>query len=221
MSGGLTANSTPDFFDPVSQSIGLPVSEPPALYNSSGVPITDADASPNTATIQNVPEPAPALQPVAPMPVAPPAQPAPQKPEPLLTGFTPPPPAWIPATQDETNQLTPVTPTEHTPFTVDAPDSTRTLAEIEAAVHESEKVQSNAESTVDDARDQVLQALNSQTLPAEPVQSLGAQPLGEPLRPAVMPSQPPAQAPADPNAPPPVPPPIPFNFGTPPPPPQQ
>ena len=124
--------------------------------------------------------------------------------------------------------------------------STKTLSEIEAAVHEHELATGEH---LDVARDEVSRALSSQPAAPVPVQSLGAQPLGDPLRPAE-PSYPvaqpvpgfadvlsqmiPAAAPAptpvpapisampevnDPTAPPPVPPPIPFSFG--PQPPQQ
>ena len=240
----LSTNSNEELlgYDPnTTISGGLPTAEPAVLFNNSGIPVTnDAPkqetpvAEPETPAPIEIPQPAPVE-----------AKPAARKPEPLLTGFTPPPPAWVPATQDETNQLTPITPNQPAPFTIQSPDTTKTLAEIEEAVHlaESSQPYSVAEPTLDDARDQVLQAINSQTLPPEPVQALGAQPLGDPLRqpdtfssvlnqvippapgmpgPLTLPVPPPeTNTVNDPTAPPPVPPPIPFNFGTPPPPPQQ
>lgn len=138
-------------------------------------------------------------------------------PEPIVTGLTPPPPAWVPPTPE--------------PMPASEP---QTLSEIEAAVN------STHVAHLDDARSAVEQALSqSPNVPApEPIQALNAQPLGGELHPA---DQPPAgfvpaptvtppvptqelptpatptppQAPQviDPNAPPPVPPPIPFQFG--------
>ena len=120
--------------------------------------------------------------------------------EPLLTGFTPPPPAWVPATQDAGNQfnnpepvavtvpeLTPEpAPEQETvtePVAVIAPEAVpvleqpKTLAEIEQAVHAAEGEH------LDSVRDEVERALNSQPGAPERVQALGAHPLGEPLHP--------------------------------------
>lgn len=77
-----------------------------------------------------------------------------------MAGFTPPPPSWVPSD-----------PSQHTPGTA------QTLSEIEAAVHAVKPA------TLNDARDEVSKALNSQPPVPQPVQALGAQPLGEPLRP--------------------------------------
>lgn len=120
--------------------------------------------------------------------------------EPLLTGFTPPPPAWVPATQDAGNQfnnpepvavtvpeLTPEpAPEQETvtepvaviaPEAVPVPEQPKTLAEIEQAVHAAEGEH------LDSVRDEVERALNSQPGAPERVQALGAHPLGEPLHP--------------------------------------
>ena len=120
--------------------------------------------------------------------------------EPLLTGFTPPPPAWVPATQDAGNQfnnpepvavtvpeLTPEpAPEQETvtepvaviaPEAVQVPEQPKTLAEIEQAVHAAEGEH------LDSVRDEVERALNSQPGAPERVQALGAHPLGEPLHP--------------------------------------
>ncbi|MDL2341522.1 MAG: hypothetical protein QFB87_00380 [Patescibacteria group bacterium] len=216
LGGTLTANSSPEGLDPANDALGIPAEAPPALLNR---------PSPQT----EVPAPTEAEKPASS-----------QKYEPLLTGFTPPPPLWVAATQDAGNQL------NDTPASADA--GGKTLAELESEVH------STHGESLDTARDEVLRALSSQPMAPEPVQSLGAQPLGDPLRPAETTATgnsftdvlnqviPPAPGPeavltpltpfhpyapegnteaitpqvTDPNAPPPVPPPIPFNFGTPP-----
>ena len=106
--------------------------------------------------------------------------------EPLLTGFTPPPPAWVPATQDAGNQFNNAEPVAETvtepvvvitPEVVPVPEQPKTLAEIEQAVHAAEGEH------LDNARDEVERALNSQPGAPERVQALGAHPLGEPLHP--------------------------------------
>ena len=152
-------------------------------------------------------EPTPALEPAF---VAKPAVTKPKF-EQSMAGFTPPPPAWVPSA-----------PAQNTVYTA------KTLSEIEDAVHNGDA------GNLDSARDEVARALNSQSIPPEPVQALGAQPLGGPLHPtldlaplaptaAVNLPVPPPEASAvpsdnDPTAPPPVPPPIQFTFGSPPPP---
>ena len=106
--------------------------------------------------------------------------------EPLLTGFTPPPHAWVPATQDAGNQFNNSEPVPATapeletvtaPEVVPIPERPKTLAEIEQAVHAAEGEH------LDNARDEVERALNSQPGAPERVQALGAHPLGEPLHP--------------------------------------
>ena len=118
--------------------------------------------------LQNGPQPAllnrqePSPQPT---PDPAPTPPLPTPPElPSARDFTPPPPDWSPAPKP-TDKLN--------------VDTTRTLSEIEAAVYSSEQPQ---EESLDDARDEVMRALNSQPASPEPLQALGAQPLGEPLR---------------------------------------
>ena len=211
LGGTLTANSRPETLDPAVNPLANPSETETGLLNRT-----------------------------EPMP---PSEPAPKKtitrqPEAVMTGFTPPPPSWVAATQDASNQF-------NNPVVTPVIDSSQTLAEIEAAVHAA------PEASLDTARDEVMRALSSQPSPPEPIESLGAQPLGEPLRPVdtavantaaapsfsdvlhqVIPPDPtggamPPPAPVveqpsvtDPTAPPPVPPPIPFNFGSAPPPPQ-
>lgn len=106
--------------------------------------------------------------------------------EPLLTGFTPPPPAWIAATQDASNQLNDPNnlPEAITPGLADIHiDTLGTLSEIEDAVHQAESGNEQTGQKLDDVRDEVERALSSQPAPPPAVQALGAQPLGEPLRP--------------------------------------
>lgn len=234
LGGALTANSDPENMDYSNDLLGTSSVPPQPLLNRQRAP------APQPPTLPTFTPTTPYEQPTPPEPIWPaaPVPPAAPKFEPLLTGFTPPPPAWVPATQDATNQLNDPTP----PATVYAD---RTLAEIEA------DVRSSHIETLDVARDEVTRALNSQPSSPEPVQALGAHPLGEPLHefdtpsaspmtvpplafndilnqvippaPSVAPAPLPAPTPTvtDPSAPPPVPPPMPFNFGTPTPPPQQ
>lgn len=207
LGGTLTANSTPEMLDPTTDPLSLPAVEQALLSHDGHVTSSE--------------------QPVA---VVPPASepPAAAAPTPIVTGFTPPPPAWVPPTDpavpaaDPAPAIPEVTPTE-------------TLTEIESAVH-SPHIETP---TLDTARDEVLKALNSTPPAPEPIQALNAQPIdlnptNEPAEQAAAPPAstafdptafgvvddpelPPATAQAnDPNAPPPVPPPIPFQFGTPP-----
>lgn len=87
--------------------------------------------------------------------------PSPQpKVEQPTAGFTPPPQSWVPS---DLSQSTPTT--------------AKTLSEIEEAVHSGDLT------LLDDARGEVARALTSQPMPPQPVQALGAQPLGDPLHP--------------------------------------
>ncbi|MBC7708053.1 hypothetical protein H7Y63_02415 [Polaromonas sp.] len=229
LGGTLTANSQPEQLDPGNDILGVSDTPPPALLSRTPDP---------------TPEPMTVIEPKAEEHIAAPTPPAPaSRPEPLLTGFTPPPPSLVAAMQDAGNQF-------NAPQPQPEPDAVeKTLAELEAEVH-SPHVEAEAPESLDTARDEVMRALSSQPLPPEPVQALGAQPLGDPLRPidtvetasvptssfsdvlnqvippaptdSTMPIPPATPLPTpqpqvnDPNAPPPVPPPIPFNFGTPP-----
>jgi hypothetical protein len=120
---------------------------------------------------------------------------------PVGSAFTPPPPSWTPPSQP-------------------LGDNDRTLTELEESI---DSPHIKAES-VDEARDEVSQALNDTagSLP-EPIQALGAQQIGGDLHPAngtAAGSSDDNSTPqvSDPTAPPPVPPPIPFQFGNPSPP---
>ncbi|MDB5168725.1 MAG: hypothetical protein JWO41_81 [Candidatus Saccharibacteria bacterium] len=190
LGGQLTANSEPEALDPTSDPLSLPAVDAPLLDHTS----PRADEAPTLPEL-------------------------PKLPDPVITGMTPPPPAWVPPT---------------------AP-GTQTLSEIEASVHAQEEVTppepSSVDAGLDAARDEVLKALGTSDSPPvpepapaapAPIEPMTDDPelaalLGQPIPtmpiPGQMPPAPTDAAPApqvnDPNAPPPVPPPIPFNFGGP------
>ena len=187
-----------------------PESELPSLPPTPPAPVFDVLAQ---TEVPPSPAPLPELPMLPPAPAAPQVV-APSTYEPVITGLTPPPPAWVPPSPAPA----PVTPTQ-------------TLSEIESAVNSSHVAH------LDDARSAVEQALSQSDAPfvPQPIQALNAQPLGGQLHPdeqpgpgvaPVQPLTPAPQAPAaplapvqqpqviDPNAPPPVPPPIPFQFGS-------
>jgi len=127
-------------------------------------------------------EPAPAAEATPPESIAPPETVVPPVPKPtqptqptqLLTGFTPPPPTWVPPFEDALNNGSPQ-PVEPAPVVVDNSD---TLAEIEQAVHSP-----HLSSDLNTARDEVMKALSDSAAGApEPIQALNAQPLGDALR---------------------------------------
>ncbi len=232
MGGTLTANSRPEY------EISEPSPDPLSLPSINEAPLLSRDSQP-AAPVEATPPPPFA----APVPIQS------TQPTPLLTGFTPPPPAWVPPYEDPLHNGSPEPPSRW-------PDDSETLADIEQSVHSP-----HLTTEVTSARDEVMRALNdtSPELP-EPIAALNAQPLGGDLHdpvdftqmvqpsPAftdalqqVIPAVPGVAQPTgygdvvlpppqslppssssvtDPTAPPPVPPPIPFNFGTPPNPPQ-
>lgn len=195
LGGKLTANTEPEGLDPANDPLGV---------------------KPNTdAQLLSRPEPKEMPQPSVDLPQ--PVDPTPHSASgPVLPGFTPPPPAWVPPS------ASPQTDESHE----------KTLSEIETSVNSIHLGSAN----VEDARSEVEKALNSLPPQPEPVQALGAQPMVDSLNtqpqasPAftdvlaqAIPAAPPAsqeppqmQQPqvVDPTAPPPVPPPIPFNFGS-------
>jgi len=140
-------------------------------------------------------------------------QPAPFTPSPLLSdqpapGFTPP-PVWTP----------PAPSPDPVPAAPPASSDDRTLIELEESV-DSPHIKTES---VDEARDEVKQALDDGSPPpAEPIQGLGAQQMGGDLHPAAdtsaLSDDSASPQVSDPTAPPPVPPPIPFQFGNPSPP---
>jgi nanoRNase/pAp phosphatase (c-di-AMP/oligoRNAs hydrolase) len=194
MGGTLTANSRPEYemsevsLDPLS----LPSVSPTPLLNRSD-------------------EPAPAPEPTLPRPITMPPEaegppspapvPQPTPPTQILTGFTPPPPAWVPPFDNALNNggsaaesafsapapqvptvsveppaaAAPPAPAEPIDAAFNGPE---TLAEIEESVHSP-----HVDSNLNLARDEVMQALNgSADATPEPIQALNAQPLGDDLR---------------------------------------
>ncbi len=159
MGGTLTANSRPEYemsessLDPLS----LPSVSPSPLLNRSDEPVPAAEETPPESITPNEA-------------VVPP----PPKPTQILTGFTPPPPTWVPPFEDALNNGSPQ-PVEPAPIVTDNSD---TLAEIEQAVHSP-----HLSSDLNTARDEVMKALSdSAAVAPEPIQALNAQPLGEDLR---------------------------------------
>ena len=227
-------------YDPMMDAPTLPQAEPPQLLGHHNDSLPQGGMPSFSATTEPVPgQPAFALpgqssafggppsggffaapEPPTPMPTPDP-MPAPT---PAPTPEPTPAPAWTPPAEPPQALASPVgndttladlEAAVHSPSTPvpDTPD--KTLADLEAAVDSAH----TAPQGLDAARDEVDRALSgsSDVTTDEPIQSLGAQPLGMELHPAPAPESP-AIAPQviDNNAPPPVPPPIPFQFGNPP-----
>ena len=155
MGGTLTANSRPEYemTDSSLDPLSLPSVSPSPLLNRSDEATPAAEETPPESLT-----PAEAVVPPAP------------KPTQLLTGFTPPPPTWVPPFEDALNNDS----SKPTPIVADNSD---TLAEIEQAVH-SPHISSDLYS----ARDEVMKALSDSPVVPEPIQALNAQPLGDALR---------------------------------------
>lgn len=212
----------------------------PAAAPSSSTPDDDITTPDSPTAVAAIAEPLP--EPIAANPLpeplstpqlaAPAEQPTPPKPaarDNFIPGLTPPPPAWVPPSDDPFNLIDP--PVE--------PGPDQTLKDLEQSVHSPHLNPAN----VDVARDEVNKALDTIENAPEPIQALNAQPLGQALHdsgssdlndqlgphfsgvigvPAPSASStsvpssshPPVDV-TDPTAPPPVPPPIPFQFGTP------
>lgn len=229
MGGTLTANYQSEDLDP-----GVdPFSQP---SQGSGKLLDHATPTPQQSDAFS-PPPVPSAPVASPQSFVPPAasQPASLTPftpssEPVSTGLTPPPPAWVPPTDDNDTADT----SSYRPA--------QTLSELEQSVHSPHVTVPD----VDAARNEVNRALEqagSFTDSNEPVQALNAQPLGLPLHndavfqnnpqaQVVQPDDPlsrmqqalnstppsnsftpPPDSPSDAGAPPPVPPPMPFQFG--------
>ncbi|MDB5175842.1 MAG: hypothetical protein JWM81_700 [Candidatus Saccharibacteria bacterium] len=168
MGGRLTANSEPEALDPANDPLGVSNTQQSPLLNRSTSSTTPQEAPADKSAL---PQPA-----VSWTPPTPPEKPS--EPEPLLTGFTPPPPAWVPPTAPANGEQ-PFPGSEQSNDAASEPDNTKTLTEIEASVNSIHLGTEN----VDDARDEVQRALNSSPPVPEPVVALGAQPLGDPIRP--------------------------------------
>jgi len=228
LGGMLTANTQPEGLDPAVDPL-TPVetdTQPQLLDHTPFAPQVDEAPA----------QPAPAFTP-PPTSWAPPAAP-----EPPLTPDQPEPVASPGAPVFE--QPAPSTPSEAPNLENFDDKSDQTLTELESAVHSTHAQQ--ASEMADSAREEVTRALNSSpVMPAEPIQALNAQPLGDSLHASEQPAadQPPAEpeqpAPIGPmltdilnpqndanngdgspqvtdsTAPPPVPPPIPFQFNNP------
>jgi hypothetical protein len=166
LGGILTANSRPEPLEPSIDPLGLSM-EPAAPLLS-----------------RNPSEPVSVPEPQAPLAVA---ASLPHVHEPLLTGFTPPPPAWVPASDDAADIILAPQKSEtiqpRMPFPTPLPASplidnsnleTNTLQSIEESVHSPHLETPD----VSDARDEVLKALQDSSSTLEPTQSLNALPLG-------------------------------------------
>ena len=174
MGGTLTANTQPEYemsessLDPLS----LPLVSPAPLLSRSDEPAPAAEEKP--------------LVPIDPPEAEVPPVPKPSQPTQILTGFTPPPPAWVPPFEDALHNgspaseivPTPAVPAEPIEPMKTVPDNSDTLAEIEQAVHSP-----HISSDLNTARVEVMKALsNTSTTTPEPIQALNAQPLGNALR---------------------------------------
>jgi len=200
MGGTLTANSTQEGLDQTVDPLSLPREEAPQLLDHYSGPSDDSSFS--------------SLPDLSASPTPPPASfPLPSSGQAAGSSFSPPPPSWTPPP--------PALSPDPAPPTPPASSDDRTLTELEESV-DSPHIKTES---VDEARDEVKQALNDGSpTPAEPIQALGAQEMGGDLHPAANDSGTPAADDSaspqvsDPTAPPPVPPPIPFQFGNPSPP---
>jgi hypothetical protein len=195
------------------------VTEPPVLGGELSANTHDQSPEPSTDPLTNAPQNPTMLEHNGGNPDASSPEPPSPLPDPAITSkLTPPPPAWVPPSEEP-----------------EANNPDQTLVEIEEAV---KSPHLGPIESLDDARAEVNDAINA--LPAEqiiqPDKDLNAQPLGIELHPSDLPSDapPPSSAPfvaADnslpngdavppmpsPNSPPPVPPPLPPNgFGPPP-----
>lgn len=152
LGGRLTANSQPEPLEPSSDPMSLPAieSRPPLLDRSSGAASSTSD-------------------PVAPTPLTR------KGPDPILPGFTPPPPAWVPPSDDALDFVA------NNPLPAGTDKSTVAGQDSAATDQPTEDSDSTPTPTVDYARDEVMQALNSNAPTAEPLQALNAQPLGDTL----------------------------------------
>ena len=155
LGGQLTANSQTEVLEPSSDPMSMPSNAGQDTLLTRGEPVA------NTPVLETPAGPEPAFTPPAapepqPEPVAqaePPVPPA--APSEVPTGFTPPPPSWVPPQDSPLD--TPVTSTPDVP---------------------AEQIPATPEAGLDAARDEVMKALNSDSSqPLEPVQALNAQPM--------------------------------------------
>jgi hypothetical protein len=144
------------------------VTEPPQLGGmlTANSQVEPLEPSTDPLSLPSVEAPSPLLNRP---PAAPPAPHVP--PEPLLTGFTPPPPAWVPPSPTDFPAATPPA----SPVTTQPISDDQTLTKLEETVNSPHL----AGQDIDAARDEVMKALSS-SMPSspEPIEALNAQPLG-------------------------------------------
>jgi hypothetical protein len=179
LGGTLTANSRPEALEPSLDPLGLSTAPASELLDHS--------------TESAAPAPQPPKFPDTPLPKAQ---------EPLLTGFTPPPPAWVPPSADAMNMVNQHEQTDEAPapqpLGVIVPQSNpdTTLEIIEEAVNSP-----HLHAELDSARDEVQRALDGAPVAPTPIQALNAQPLGDALHSSAATVVPPAPLFAIPPAP--------------------
>jgi hypothetical protein len=152
LGGQLTANSVPESYDPSTDPLS-------AQETTSQQLLTRAD-HPGPIFTPTATKPESASDPVI---------------APLLTGFTPPPPAWVPPSDDALNFGTPIAPS--------SPVALVGLADPQTATDLATFVSNDSEAgptpDADAARDKVTKALQSSETVPEPIVALNAQPMIE------------------------------------------
>lgn len=144
LGGQLTANSQVEVLEPSSDPLSAPSGASETMLTRSAPMTTMAEQNQASSEPEAEISPTPA------------PKPAPEPQHAMISGLTPPPPAWV-APFDNPLEL---------------PESPQTLSELEAAVHATEP------SSLDDARNEVMRALASDaSQPLPPVEALGAQPM--------------------------------------------
>jgi nanoRNase/pAp phosphatase (c-di-AMP/oligoRNAs hydrolase) len=155
-SGVLTANSQPEPYEPSSDplsNVAIPSQDGEEVLSKPNLQLNPVDEQPPVIV-----DPIPAENT--------------QSAEPLLTGFTPPPPTWVPPFDSNQSEA------DNDPKDLAEPQSNLSEPGVSANGTDVQQPQS-----VDDARDQV-DAVLAQSGPderLEPTASLNAMPLGEPL----------------------------------------
>jgi nanoRNase/pAp phosphatase (c-di-AMP/oligoRNAs hydrolase) len=237
LGGTLTANSQEEALDPVTDPFSMPQEEQPQLLDrqNSSVNPTPPPATPfQPLSPPSFPEPPslPNFDNAANILDTPPVDQIIQ-PQPNPTVVTP----TLPQDSPWANLTAPTQPVS---TSIDQPgvsssshlDQNGTLSQLEQAVNsphlnQADQYQVETAPSVDSAREEINQALNSSTAdsPPTPIEALNAQPLGPSLHqndvsplPSSVPNEvvpPPFTPDSNTPAPPPVPPPIPFEFGNP------
>lgn len=170
LGGFLPPNNERESFNP----LDMPSQEPPLLQSNSSAQ-TPPPWQPLAPTPPSPPPPPPAPEP----PSLPPAPANPPEPNPA-PAFSPPPPAWQPS--PITPQPAPV-PAASPPQPVTDDVANHTLTELEQSLESPHAVSPAATpANLNAARDEVSRALSDGgtaiNTPNEPIQALGAQPLG-------------------------------------------